>query len=93
MKIHDKVIIGGRTMLRPGYSLVGKSGTVFALGSAHDDVCQVMVDDEIMEAPDGGQMALVVNVPIMYLTMVEANADEESSAPEPSESRPGLRMI
>ena len=64
---HDRVRIGGRTMLRPGYSLVGHEGTVFAIGGwCPANHAQIIVDDEVVEE-DGGARVLLVNVPLAHL--------------------------
>jgi len=79
---HDRVRIGGRTMLRPGHSLVGREGTVFALGGwCPPGHAQIIVDDEVVEE-DGGSRVMLVNVPVAHLEKLASRggekADEES---------------
>jgi hypothetical protein len=94
-KPHDRVVIGGRTMLRPGYSLTGMSGTVFAVGGfCPPGQVQVIVDDETVDEADGSR-ALVVNVPTLHLThlspqliTVEQTTDSELSSESASPEAP-----
>ena len=76
---HDRVRIGGRTMLRPGISLVGREATVFAVGgwcpAGH---AQVIVDGEILKE-DGGARVLLVNVPFEHLELLAIEQDEPAS--------------
>jgi hypothetical protein len=87
---HDRVRIGGRTMLRPGYSLVGREGTVFAVGGwCPANHAQIIVDGETVEE-DGGARVLLVNVPLAHLEKLAPRALE---ADEPLPFRPRLTPL
>lgn len=84
---HDRVRIGGRTMLRPGYSLVGREGTVFAVGGwCPPNHAQIIVDEEVVEE-DGGARVLLVNVPLAHLEKLAPRALEPDADPLPFRPR------
>ncbi|PQV64809.1 hypothetical protein B1R32_10376 [Abditibacterium utsteinense] len=77
----DRVEIGGRTMLRPGFSLVGLTGVVFASAPNVPDGCLTVAVDwpahgytEENGYADGS-LPLFVNVPAAHLS--DADAPEE----------------
>ncbi|HEX8834989.1 MAG TPA: hypothetical protein VF719_12350 [Abditibacteriaceae bacterium] len=81
-KPHDRVRIGGRTMLRPGYSLVGMSGTVFGTGEfAPPGHVQIIVDGEVVEDKDGARV-LLVNVPSLHLEHIGPQSMADNAAPD-----------
>lgn len=79
-------------MLRPGYSLVGMTGTVFAVGgfvpAGH---VQVVVDGEVVD-DDGGARVLIVNVPSAHLELL-APPQPEAAAPEATPAAPAFTMV
>ncbi len=77
----DRVEIGGRTMLRPGFSLVGLTGVIFPSAPNVPDGCLTVAVDwpahgynEENGYPDGS-LPLFVNVPVAHLS--DADAPEE----------------
>ena len=77
----DRVEIGGRTMLRPGFSLVGLTGVIFASAPNVPEGCLTVAVDwpahgynEENGYPDGS-LPLFVNVPAAHLS--DADAPEE----------------
>jgi hypothetical protein len=73
MKLGDKVVIGGRTMLRPGFSLVGLTGLIVT--SRYDAPAgtrAVWVDWEEGGYTDTEELPSVVNVPEIHLSPVGA---------------------
>ena len=84
---HDRVRIGGRTMLRPGHSLVGHEGTVFAVGGwCPPGHAQIIVDDEVVEE-NGGARVLLVNVPLAHLEKLAPRNAEVPNLPLPFRPR------
>ncbi len=80
-KFGDRVEIGGRTMLRPGFSLVGLTGVIFPSAPNVPDGCLTVAVDwpghgytEENGYPEGS-LPLFVNVPAAHLT--DADAPEE----------------
>ena len=90
---HDRVRIGGRTMLRPGHSLVGHEGTVFAVGGwCPPGHAQIIVDDEVVEE-DGGARVLLVNVPVAHLEKLAPTGAAAEAAPETNPFKPRLTPL
>lgn len=90
---HDRVRIGGRTMLRPGHSLVGHEGTVFAVGGwCPPGHAQIIVDDEMVEE-DGGARVLLVNVPVAHLEKLAPRGAAAESAAETHAFKPRLTPL
>ena len=94
-KFGDRVEIGGRTMLRPGFSLVGLTGVIFpSAPNVPADCVTVAVDwqahgyNEETGYPDGS-LPLFVNVPHEHLTA--ADAPEELKPKPKFESKSELR--
>ncbi|HEX8463326.1 MAG TPA: hypothetical protein VF627_01795 [Abditibacterium sp.] len=74
----ERVEIGGRTMLRPGFSLVGLTGIVFPTAPNAPAECLTVAVDWIGHGyteeagyPDGS-LPLFVNVPVAHLTPAQA---------------------
>lgn len=79
-KFGERVEIGGRTMLRPGFSLVGLTGVIFPSAPNVPDGCLTVAVDwpghgytEDNGYPEGS-LPLFVNVPAIHLS--EADAPE-----------------
>ncbi|HEX8551786.1 MAG TPA: hypothetical protein VF681_09550 [Abditibacteriaceae bacterium] len=84
---HDRVRIGGRTMLRPGFSLVGHEATVFAIGGwCPPGHAQVIVDGEVVEEDEGARV-LLVNVPLEHLELIAPRVEKVEEAPHPFRPR------
>jgi hypothetical protein len=83
MQTGDKVVIGGRTMLRPGFSLVGFTGTVVeSAANAPAGTLTIKIDWQEAGYEDGTNLPEMVNVPTIHL-----------SAPEPVETEPPKRPV
>ena len=96
MELGDKVTIGGRTMLRPGFSLVGLTGRIVASRyDAPPGTRAVWMDWEEF-GYDDPDLPQVVNVPSIHLQIADApsadvpNAAPESKSPLTSVSQPAL---
>ncbi|HEX9997564.1 MAG TPA: hypothetical protein VGB45_10500 [Abditibacterium sp.] len=94
-KFGDRVEIGGRTMLRPGFSLVGLTGVIFPPApNVPTDCVTVAIDwqahgyNEESGYPEGS-LPLFVNVPYEHLT--SADAPEEQKPKPKFESKSELR--
>lgn len=81
----DRVEIGGRTMLRPGFSLVGLTGVVFPTAPNAPAGCYTVAVNWVAHGyseesgyPDGS-LPLFVNVPGPHLSPAP---DEEPAPPE-----------
>ena len=78
-KFGDRVEIGGRTMLKANFSLVGLTGTIFPSGPGTPAGCStVLVDwEKHGYTPENGYQAgdlpAMVNVPTLHLFLVESN--------------------
>src|SRR5215216_7811608 len=91
-QLNDKVIIGGRTMLRPGLSLVGLTGRV--VSSRHDappGTIAVWVDWDDSPFADWDDLPSTVNVPSMHLEHFDESRRDEPPPPPPR-GRPKLRL-
>lgn len=99
MNLGDKVRIGGRTMLRPGFSLVGVTGRIVqSRYDAPPGTLAVWVDWEESGYADQEDLPSVVNVPYIHLELIahqDAASDEEQQNEEngPSSVGPNLRLI
>ena len=86
MQIGDKVVIGGRTMLRPGFSLVGFTGTIVeSAPNAPAGTSTVQIDWQEAGYKDDPTLPALVNVPSVHL-----------SPPEPPKEdfkRPVLKLV
>lgn len=97
------VEISGRTMLRPGFSLVGLTGIIFPTASnAPAGSATVAVDWERHGYTEAngyppGALPLWVNVPVMHLVLIEPGPpplpEEEPEDEPPPPERPKLRLI
>ena len=86
--VGDRVEIGGRTMLRPGFSLVGLTGIIFETAPNAPANCLTVAVDWIAHGytaeagyPDGS-LPLFVNVPVPHLTPA-APPEEVTQQPKP----------
>ncbi len=93
-KFGDRVEIGGRTMLRPGFSLVGLTGVIFPSAPNVPDGCLTVAVDwpghgytEENGYPEGS-LPLFVNVPAAHLS--DADAPEEQKPKPKWESKSEL---
>ena len=80
-----RVEIGGRTMLRPGFSLVGLTGMVYLQSPGTPPGCTTVIVDWKSHGytPEGGypedSLPPMVNVPTQHLQVFEGEVEE----PEP----------
>jgi hypothetical protein len=88
LSIGDRVEIGGRTMLRPGFSLVGLTGIIFPSAPNAPAGCFTVAVDWVAHGytaeagyPDG-TLPLFVNVPVPHLTPAAA-PEEVVEQPKP----------
>ena len=93
-KFGNRVEIGGRTMLRPGFSLVGLTGVIFPSAPNVPDGCLTVAVDwpghgytEENGYPEG-TLPLFVNVPSAHLS--DADAPEEQKPKPKWESKSEL---
>ncbi len=91
-KFGDRVEIGGRTMLRPGFSLVGLTGVIFPSAPNVPDGCLTVAVDwpghgytEENGYPEGS-LPLFVNVPSAHLTDADAPDEQKPKAKWESKS-------
>ncbi len=96
-KLGERVEIAGRTMLRPGFSLVGLTGVVFAPAPNLPDGCLTVAIDwpahgynEESGYPDGS-LPLFVNVPAAHL--IDPDAPEEARPKAKFESKSQLSQL
>jgi len=90
-QLNDKVLIGGRTMLRPGVSLVGLSGRI--VSSRHDappGTIAVWVDWDDSPYADWDDLPSTVNVPSIHIEHFDESKREPP--PPPPTGRPKLRL-
>ncbi len=92
-KFGDRVEIGGRTMLRPGFSLVGLTGIIFPNAPNAPAGCLTVAVDWVAHGyneesgyPDGS-LPLFVNVPAPHLSPAEAPAPPEELKPKKFEPK------
>ena len=77
MNIGDKVVIGGRTMLRPGFSLVGFTGVIVeSAANAPAGTLTVQIDWQEAGYEDTGNLPVFVNVPAIHLSPPEPEKEE-----------------
>jgi len=82
MKTGDKVVIGGRTMLRPGFSLVGFTGTIVeSAANAPDGTLTVKIDWQEAGYDDDASLPAFVNVPTLHLSLPEPEKPQEHKRP------------
>lgn len=106
MKLGDKVIIGGRTMLRPGFSLVGLTGRIVSSrADAPPGTLAVWMDWQDFGYENLDELPPVVNVPTVHLSLAEPDEPESNerkpAAPsstkesqnESNGERPKLRLL
>ena len=78
MELGDKVTIGGRTMLRPGFSLVGLTGRIVSSrADAPPGTLAVWMDWQEFGYENLDELPPVVNVPSAHLAL----ASHHESAP------------
>lgn len=102
MNIGDRVVIGGRTMLRPGFSLVGLEGLVIPSAPHAPPGCLTVLIDWQSQGYENedGDLPFLVNIPSAHLEPLETQ-DEDKTAPdepqplrqEPQPSRPILGLV
>ena len=81
MQIGDKVVIGGRTMLRPGFSLVGFTGTIVeTAANAPAGTHTVQIDWQAAGYDDTASLPALVNVPAALPSLFRANTTLRSEA-------------
>ena len=91
MNIGDRVVIGGRTMLRPGFSLVGLEGIVMPTAPNVPPGCLTVLIDWQGQGyqNEDGDLPLFVNIPSAHLEPAENKTAQE----EPQPSRPVLGFV
>ncbi len=81
MEIGDKVMIGGRTMLRPGFSLVGFTGTIVeSAANAPAGTLTVKIDWQEAGYDDTTGLPAMVNVPTVHLSLDRLRPSREQHA-------------
>ena len=84
-----RVEIGGRTMLRPGFSLVGLTGMVYLQSPGTPPGCTTVIVDWKTHGytPEGGypedSLPPMVNVPTQHLTIFEGEVEAPEVQPKP----------
>ena len=84
-----RVEIGGRTMLRPGFSLVGLTGMVYLTSPGTPPGCTTVIVDWTSHGytPEGGyeegSLPPMVNVPTQHLTVFEGEVETPEIKPKP----------
>ena len=84
-----RVEIGGRTMLRPGFSLVGLTGMVYLTSPGTPPGCTTVIVDWKSHGytPEGGyeegSLPPMVNVPTQHLTIFEGEVETPEIKPKP----------
>lgn len=74
MNIGDKVIIGGRTMLRPGVSLVGLQARVMpSVPNVPPGCTTLLIDWAAQGYSESGDLPSLVNVPTSHLELDDEN--------------------
>ena len=92
MKLGDKVVIGGRTMLRPGFSLVGLTGLIVT--SRHDAPAgtrAVWVDWEAAGYTELDNLPSVVNVAEAHLRPADQSQPAQAQPAQPQATRPSTQ--
>jgi len=94
MELGDKVTIGGRTMLRPGFSLVGLTGRIVASRyDAPPGTRAVWIDWEEF-GYDDPDLPRVVNVPSIHIEWEGAETEKKNARkPAPMKSIPPLQTV
>ena len=84
-------MIGGRTMLRPGFSLVGLEGIVMPMAPQVPPGClTVLIDWQGQGYSDeDGDLPLFINIPSVHLEPV----GDKTTTEEPEPSRPVLGLV
>ena len=84
----DKVVIGGRTMLRPGLSLVGMTGRIVTSRyDAPSGTVAIWLDWEAAGYTDTTDLPPVANVPAIHVALAD-QALVNKSTPVDKEDRP-----
>lgn len=84
-----RVEIAGRTMLRPGFSLVGLTGMVYLQAPGAPAGCTTVIIDWKSHGytPETGypedSLPPLVNVPTLHLAIVSGEAQVEEAKPQP----------
>lgn len=89
MNIGDRVVIGGRTMLRPGFSLVGLEGLVIPSAPHAPPGCLTVLIDWQSQGYENedGDLPLLVNIPSAHLEPVETQEADKTAPDEPQPLR------
>lgn len=98
MNIGDTVIIGGRTMLRPGVSLVGLKGVVMPTAPNVPHGCTtLLIDWESQGYEPSDDLPNFVTIPTAHLeldaTDVAVDIDLPQLKPNVNRSRPALGLV
>ena len=97
-----RVEISGRTMLRPGFSLVGLTGMVYLTAPNIPPGCSTIIIDwkEHGYTPENGyaddSLPPLVNVPTEHLTVLDGEKPEAKPEPKKEDDepeRPKLRLV
>lgn len=101
-----RVEISGRTMLRPGFSLVGLTGMVYLSAPNIPPGCSTIIINwkEHGYTPENGyaddSLPPLVNVPTQHLTILDEDAGDVATSqakPQPRQDdepeRPKLRLV
>lgn len=78
MNIGDVVTIGGRTMLRPGFSLVGLQGVVMPSAPNTPAGCTTVLVDWENAGYEDDNLPLFVNVATAHLEPAEEKPNEDT---------------
>jgi hypothetical protein len=93
-----KVEISGRTMLRPGFSLVGLTGMIYLTSDNAPEGCQTVLVDWLKHGytPEAGypegSLPLLVNVPTAHLSLELTEEKPVEEKPEKKPFAPKLRV-
>ncbi len=89
MPFGTRVEITGRTMLRPGFSLVGLTGMVYLPAPNIPPNCTTVIVDWLAHGytPEAGyaedSLPPLVNVPTLHLQIVTGEVEAQNTEPEP----------
>ncbi len=92
MNIGDKVTIGGRTMLKPGFSLVGLEGIIMPSAPQTPAGCTTLLIDWVAQGYDSkDDLPMIVNVPTAHLEAAEPGTKADIELPRLSGNATGKR--
>lgn len=87
MNIGERVTIGGRTMLRPGFSLVGLEGIVAPSIPGAPAGCTTVLIDWKSRGYDDDDLPLLINVPTEHLQPADSTKSDSTNAASQLDSR------